>query len=264
MLNNQVSFTADKKSNGVTQSALSSAANVAVTIGAGAAVGGGIGKLASLTPYKPKAGELNFQYADMFEKSFRQDGTPDIIKKAGGEVEKLYEKYISKAKLPFAKTTLAYEEAAYMYENLASDTKGILIKNQEVQDKLKTLLGKEPPKEGFSIEEALTGLKDKTIAAGSRLREALKAKDELRQEFIDKASKNEALTEIATKGAKHLRKRAIIGVGVGIGVAAALVLNILNTYGIIGKRKVANNGAQNSASMQPQATQPTQINTSQG
>ena len=82
--------------------------------------------------------------------------------------------------------------------------------------------------------------------------------ENIRQDFIKKASelKDSVINKYAQDGAKHLRKRTIIGAGIAIGAGVALVLNLLRTYGVIGKKGAPDNQtAPNPASAPLKTTQ---------
>lgn len=238
--------------------------NVAGTAAAGGALGAGAGKLVSLTPYKPSETALNFQFADMFEKTVKSDEIPDFIKQSGDEIK------------GFVKQG---QKFAGDYNGIIDSMEKIALK-QKVQEMAEEAIAEEKtqsfireffkdakdavPDGGYKKADILERLKD--VATDEKTVEGLKERkntieeqfENIRQGFIKKASelKDSIINKYAQDGAKHLRKRTIIGAGIAIGAGVALVLNLLRTYGVIGKKGAPDNQtAPNPASAPLKTTQ---------
>lgn len=216
--------------------------NVGATIGAGAAVGGGIGKLASLTPYKPKAAELEYQFKDMFVKAAKNEEAPEHIRNLGDSVSSLVNSYKQLAK----KTEFATNNCV-CYNGCLEAVKKISeeeIKDKKFQTAIKKIIKGKMSENGYTKEQIVERLTNKIARTTNFLEKNSENANNILGDFCKKASANERMTELATKGAKHLRSKAIIGVGIGVGIISALVLNILKTYGVLKLPKLGKNQAQ--------------------
>lgn len=251
-MTNQVSFGKQSGTFGnIIGSVGSSALNVGVTVGAGAGVGACIGKLASLTPYKPSAAALEHQYIDILEKAAMQKKTPEYIKNAGEEVFNAfkvakrairrnwnYESKFRKAqqieelveRLTSPKADLTSTLKGYT-ANLQNIAKGILKIDKDASVTSEELINKLVEKH----EKLIETLEKRKPADTKSLTNA----------FIEKASQNNDIKELAETGAKHLRKTSIVGIGMAIGIVGALVINLLNTNGVIKLGKRTQNKQQN-------------------
>lgn len=250
-MTNQVSF---GKQSGTVGSVLgsvgSSALNVGVTMGAGAGVGACIGKLASLTPYKPSAAALEHQYTDMFIKAVQMPKAPEYL-----------------AGIPELKTAICDAKKVNLYTSgkaQAEDIKKLcggfiekiketpdIIKNEGVQEYAKRLL--KSKSENPLTGEEVVGAFEKHIKKADTLLEKIDKKlagrtvEGVFGDFVEKAKNCDTTKELAESGAKHLRKNTIIGIGIAIGVVGALVINLLHTNGVIKLGKRTQNNQQNSS-----------------
>ena len=239
-----ISFTG----NGQEQSNLSilgsigaSALNVGLSAGAGAAVGGAVGKVASMIPIKPSEAALNHQYEDMFIKAAKtaQD-VPEYLKDKGDEILGIV-KNGQQALSGYTSSNVQAEKIKNFTAGIASLTDDA-IKNDETQNIIKEFFkDATAPTGGYAKESVVQRLTDWHKNVVAKIESTGDALDNAGKEFVEKAKNIKGLNEMAEQGAKHLRKSTIIGAGVGIGVLAALTLNLLNTYGLIGGGKSNNN-----------------------
>lgn len=240
--------------------------NVGLTAVVGGTVGGAAGKLAALTPYKPTVAQMQFQYADMFEKAIIRKDIPDFIKNAGGDFVQLTE--IGKQTAEYASqlaTEAAETKILYGAVQEASDE---IISGSEFKTKITEFFkGKET--KIADADYTKEGLLSKLKEHFDKIREQSELKGKLfnsvNEDFVKKAENlgDCDMKTLAEKGAKHLRKRSIIGAGIAIGIIGALTLNILKTYGVIGRRRpVQNQGA--AQAQNPSGTAPVPKMTTQG
>ncbi|MCD7740428.1 MAG: hypothetical protein LUH11_03670 [Candidatus Gastranaerophilales bacterium] len=253
---NQVSFGGSESKGGSFFSSLKdSAINVASTVAAGTAAGALGGKIASLKPYTPNAAALDFQYADMFQKALRNETTPEYIKNAGDKFTKL----VDSAR---ACTNILDETTGKLYtgDTLLQTVKNLPEGNiaaDEIQNSAKTFLKSENmdiPQGTLTKDKITQSLQKINEKLYDKIKETSKTIDGKRSEFAEKIAeaKNPRVDELANKGAKHLRNKSVIGAGIAIGVIGALVLNLLKTYGIIGKKHPK---SQNAQTVEPAAVQ---------
>lgn len=204
------------------------AAETIVPVVAGGALGGGVGKLVSLTPYKPKEDMLQIQYKDMFQKALKSEELPDYIKTAGGDFVDITNK-----------GKIAYKELKKVDDLLSLAESTQIIKDKKIassdfQSILKEILGENnfANKEEIlkAIEAKLEPLKESYDTHRENYKAALDS-------FVEKACEEDKIVDIAKKGAKQLRKRCIIGAGIMIGAFGALILNVLRTNGAFNFKK---------------------------
>lgn len=261
MINNSVSFgNSDSKGVSILGAVKDSALNVGLSAAVGGVVGGIGGKIVSFTPYKPTQAALNAQYGDMFLKMGLREELPDYIRNLGDDVTGAIKEGAK----------LVKDDVALGVKANSADKLYSVIKSIPDAD-----LGKESVQK--ALGEFFNGADDFAFknATKDEITEAIKEKfksilkesegvnkkfNELRENFIETASQDFKVQELVSKSAKDLRKNAMIGAGVAIGIIGALVLNLLNTYGVIGKRQKsapANNlaGAQNNISQPLKTTQ---------
>jgi len=241
ILDNSITFGKGQNSGGSILGAVKdSVINVGATAALGAAAGALGGKVATLKPYTPSTEEINYQLRDIFVKAGFKDQLPDYIKNKGDDVVSAVKKSSRLIKSDIALNE-KINEASLLYSiaEQASDTD---FKGEKVQNALKKFFHlKNPPENGYTKEGAKKALKERTEKILNTSVKINKQFNTLQDDFI----KNEAvlndgkIQELAQSGAKHLRNREIIGAGIAIGVIGAFVLNILNTYGVIGKKKSA-------------------------
>ncbi len=220
--------------------------NSAINVGTTALVGGTIGaiggKIGTLVPYKPSEAAINFQYADMFEKATNANKIPECLKDTGDDIKNL----ISKGqKIKSKSNTIKnyYNKLVEFVGNL-SKVKPNEYNSDEIQTQIKNFFkdsAKNIPEGGYNQANVVQKIESKTDKINKILTSQSKKFSEYQEKFVDiiKNLKNENLESIAKKGAKHLRNRAIIGTGIAIGVVGALIFNILNTYGLIGRKAQA-------------------------
>ena len=239
MNNGAITFGNEQNNGGSVLGAIKdSAVNVGITALAGGTAGAVGGKIAALTPYKPSKEAMNLQYGDIFVKAARKDELPDYIKDKGDDITGAVEKCRSLFKAN-AKLSLKMAETKNLHAQVQKMTEEE-IKSEEFQTKLKEFFKEEAekiPEGGYKKEEALRKAEeyyDKTCKNLERINEKC---GELQDSFIKGASKDEKICDIAEKGAKHLRKRCFVGAGIAIGITGALILNLLKTYGVIGKKQ---------------------------
>lgn len=243
--------------------------NVAATAALGGAAGGAVGKLASLTPYTPDKAALNMQYADMFQRALKKDEIPEHIKNAGDDFVQMV-KSSKDLQKDILDITADLTDKANL-KILVTEAKDEMIQQQGFQETIKNTLKEAAdkiPEGGYTKNEVLERLKDiptdgKELA--EKIKDATKASQEklsgFYDDFIKKAGelKDSVINQYAQDGAKHLRKTSIIGAGIAIGAMGALILNILKTYGIIGKKGAPAQGQ----AAQPQVSSP-MLKTTQG
>lgn len=243
LVNNSIpqgNTTAPKK--GFMQSVGGSLINIGTTIGAGACVGGGIGKLASLTPYKPNAAALENQFIEMFTTATRADEAPKYIKNAGDEFIKLFkqgrETFVYNKETEAAVNKLfSISEVIDRLDNVKAGSYS-KAKSEKIisgfQDFAKKILKIDSDKP-LTLEQMQKGLNKEhgKLIDFINNRKAPFDPEKLKRAFAEKAGSSDEIKELATKGAKHLRNKTVIGVGIAAGVIGALALNILNTYGLL-------------------------------
>ncbi|MCD8024253.1 MAG: hypothetical protein LUE64_01830 [Candidatus Gastranaerophilales bacterium] len=235
------------QSQSITGALRDSFVNIGATVAIGGGAGAAAGKAASLLPFKPDSTALNFQYEDMFERAISNEDTPDYLKKASGKLQDI----IKNSK----QTVTDFENASVLKSNTDSLLETVkvaaddTIADTNIQDCVKKIIkdsGAEP-QEGVMSKSAITEALEKIQAElNEKLKIGKKSYDEAKSGFISEIQQNTAnkeAQEIAKKGAKHLRSRTLIGAGIAIGISLALVLNLLKTYGVIGRKNV--NLAQN-------------------
>lgn len=262
MINNSISFgNSESKGLSVLGAVKDSALNVGLTAVAGGAIGGVAGKIASLTPYTPSKEAINMQYGDMFLKATMKEELPDYIARKGDDIvdsvklgAKLFRKDIELG--------IQAKNAEQLYE-LVKTLPEAELRGEKVQGVLKEFFegtAEMMPVDKASREQLMDGIK-------ARFQKMLRGSDSinkkfqgLQETFTDAVSKDFKIQDMVERSARDLRKNAIIGAGIAVGVVGALVLNILKTYGVIGKRQnsaPANNlaGAQNNISQPLKTTQ---------
>ena len=205
--------------------------NVGATVGVGAGIGAGIGKLASLTPYTPTAADLKYQYADMFERAVGTKETPSYIQEAGDKFTNLVAKgkKLLKSGRCAQRNGINLEVCRSAAENATDE----VIKSSEFQRGIKKIIKGKMPEGGFTREQIIERLAQKSEKTAEFLQKNGKKITETAEEFVDSAASCPRMKELAEKGAKHLRNKTIVGAAIAIGVIGALVLNILKTYGIL-------------------------------
>lgn len=239
MNNGAITFGNEQNNGGSVLGAIKdSAVNVGITALAGGTAGAVGGKIAALTPYKPSEEAMNFQYGDIFIKAAKKDELPDYIKDKGDDITGVVEKCrnLFKANAGLIKE-MAETESLY---NQIKKTTEEEIKSEEFQTKLKEFFKEKVekiPEGGYKKEEALRKAEERYDKICENLKRIDEKCGELQDSFIKSAAKDEKICDIAEKGAKHLRKRCFVGAGIAIGITGALILNLLKTYGVIGKKQ---------------------------
>ncbi len=264
MINNSVSFgKSESKGPSIFGAIKDSAVNVASTAVLGGTVGAIGGKIASLTPYTPSKAALDAQYADLFVKTTLKDQVPDYIAKKGDDVvdavklgAKLFKKDIELG--------IQASNADKLYTIVTSLPESEL-RSENVQKSLKEFFkgtAENMPVDKASREQIAEGIKarfKKFMRGSASLNEKFKS---LQDTFTDAVSKDFKIQNMVEKGARDLRRNAMIGAGVAVGIIGALVLNILKTYGVIGKKGKQEAPVYNLAGAQGNISQP--LKTTQG
>lgn len=262
MINNSVSFgKSESKGASVLGAVKDSALNVGLTTLAGGTVGALGGKLASLVPYTPSEAALNAQYGDMFMKLGLKEELPDYIANKG---EDIVDKIKQGAQL--IKDDIAIDVKAKAADKLYSAIKAAPeadLGKEEFQNALKQFFddADDFAFQGAKKEEIAEAIKTKfknLIDKSEEINNNFKA---LKDSFIEAVSKDHNIQGMAEKSARDLRKNAIIGAGIAVGVVTALVLNILKTYGIIGKKRMQ---VPQQPMMEPQSSFMQPLKTTQG
>ena len=239
MNNGAITFGNEQNNGGSVLGAIKdSAVNVGITALAGGTAGAVGGKIAALTPYKPSEEAMNFQYSDIFIKAAEKDELPDYIKDKGDDITGAVKKCRNLFK---ANTGLIKKmnETESLYKQI-QETAEEEIKSEEFQTKLKEFFKEKAekiPEGGYKKEEALQKIKERYDKILKNLGKINEKYGGLQDSFIKSASKDVEISDIAEKGAQHLRKRCLVGAGIAIGITGALILNLLKTYGVIGKKQ---------------------------
>lgn len=238
----------NSKSSSVFGAVKDSALNVGVTAGAGILAGGAVGKIASLIPSKTSEAAIKFQYGDMFERLTRTSEVPKYLQGKGEEIVQAAQEGISLRNTVKA-LKQKWQETNIMGAAVTNATEDA-IKQESFQTKIREFLqdaADKVPEGGYTKDGILERLK----TSYDGLEEAIESKSgallKMQGDFAEKLKNlgDTDITALAEKGAKHLKARSIIGAGMAIGLIAALTLNILKTYGVIGRKPNANQQNQN-------------------
>ncbi len=197
-MSNQISFGNNSKDGSFFSAIKDSVINTGSTALIGGAIGAAGGKIVSaINSHPPTPSEIAFQYGDMFEKTLAGGKVPEYLKAGGDDIVQIAKKGI--------------------------------ITNNHIKTLVKTA-------EKFQGEEAGQKYLEKITKGIFNKSEKL---SNLQNEFVQKLSslKNSNIDDIASKGAAALRKDSVKGAGIAIGVIIALTLNLLKTYGVIGKKE---------------------------
>ena len=228
MINNSVSFgNSDSKGVSILGAVKDSALNVGLSAAVGGVVGGIGGKIASFTPYKP-TGAIK-EGAKLVKDDVALGVKANSADKLYSVIKSIPDADLGKESVQKALGEFFNGADDFAFKNATKDEI-----TEAIKEKFKNIL-----KESEGVNKKFC---------------------ELREKFIENVSQDFRVQELVSKSAKDLRKNAMIGAGVAIGIIGALVLNLLNTYGVIGKRQKsapANNlaGAQNNISQPLKTTQ---------
>ncbi len=251
-MSEQVSFNGGGVSaGGILGAVKDSAINVGATAVAGGVIGAAGGKLVSLKPYTPNSTAMEAQYRDMFLRAGNASSAgevPEYLKDKGDDVLNLVKKSGRILKRNSELTERANEIATM--GQAVSRADNATFSGNKFQSLIAEFFKDKPEKipEGGYTKEGVVERLQTSLGKIDKISKRLGEKyAPLSDEFVEKAAKNEEIKEIAEKGAKHLRKRSIIGAGIAIGVCAALVLNLLRTYGVIGRKKSSSAGSNGGA-----------------
>lgn len=233
----------NSRSSSVLGAVKDSALNVGVTAGAGILAGGAVGKIVSLIPSKTSEAAMKFQYGDMFERFTRTSEVPKYLQGKSEEIVQAAKDGISLRGTVRA-LKQKWQETGIMGAAVANATEDA-IKQESFQTKIREFLhdaADKVPEGGYTKEGILERLK--TSYGG--LEEAIESKSDtllkMQGEFVEKLKNlgDKDINALAEKSAKHLRAKSIVGAGMAAGMLIALTLNILKTYGVIGRKPNAN------------------------
>lgn len=209
------------------------AINVGGTMLIGGAAGSAAGHLVALVPHKPNAAQLNHQYVDIFEKAVMNNDLPEFLKNKAGDIAKNAQPIASN----ISKLNEKAATGSKLLDKIAKNSKDDILKNDEFLTKASEFLGADKKLIEKNSLENVTNMIKSHLGVLKPALESENASLQLEKAaFITEARTVDDIVEIAKKGAKHLRKRTIVGVGIAIGIMGALTLNLLKTYGVIGKK----------------------------